>query len=111
MFYHSECPDPDDVNLATKIPNGPYYATETFTYDCPGDLVSSSNTPNMCTATVFGDAGMWSLSNAAGNLPKCGKPIFYVYLDLYFILLTFENVVSCMMKHPGAHRVSITFYH
>ena len=55
-----------------------YFATEMFNYVCQGNLVLSPNTPNMCTATVSGNDGMWSLSTAAGNLPKCGKSIFYV---------------------------------
>ena len=72
MFYHSECPDPDEVNLATKSPDEPtYYATEMFNYVCQGTLVSSSNNQNMCS--VSGNAVEWSLSTAAGNLPTCGK--------------------------------------
>ena len=77
MFYHSECPDPDEVNLATKNPvELAYYATETFNYVCRGTLALSPNTPNMCS--VSGNAVGWSLSTAAGNLPTCGKAFFYV---------------------------------
>ena len=88
MFYHSECPDPDEVNLATKSPDEPtYYATETFDYVCRGTLILSSSPQNMCSVT--GNAVGWSLSTAAGNLPTCGKPIFTYNLTyiLFFCYL------------------------
>ena len=59
-----------------------YFATEMFNYVCQGNLVLSPNTPNMCS--VSGNAVGWSLSTAAGNLPKCGKHIFTYNLTLYF---------------------------
>ena len=73
MFYCSVCPDPDEVNLATKNPDQTtYFANETFSYVCRGTLVLAPNTPNTCSTS--NNARVWDLSKAAGNLPKCGKP-------------------------------------
>ena len=83
MFYHLVCPDPDEVNLATKNPDyATYLATEMFNYVCQGTLILSTTNSNTCS--VSGNAAVWDLSTSGGNLPTCGKP-FFTY-NLTYIL-------------------------
>ena len=74
------------ADAVMSITMNPWLVGDIFTYVCNGDLVVSGQSENQCSESA-GNLATWSLSNALGNLPICGRFCVQLHkLLLYFIV-------------------------